>query len=625
MLDDLPSGIWDCPQGEVDLLLGLRNTALHGKTEREVGNLRVLQSPLGCGWSLKGTHQDLRYPNISLTPSLSAAAHLLGQPNLEAIPVHSVLHASTEYRPPFEFHEVEELGTMPQPACMKCRRCRDCTFRRRQLTGEEQAVVARIEKEMWIDRETSTIHAKYPWKPCVGRMRDNYHQALKVQTNIEKHMILAGTHHDYLIEMKKALDGGKVRLLSKEEMESWHGPCHYITSFAVVKLDSVTTKTQIVSNSAMRNSVSELSLNQCMWPGPNALCGLLQCLIFWRSVAVALMLDLRKAYQSIHTSPTELHLRRFLHREDPARPWEVYAYTRATFGNLAAGLVLSIAKRRVADEGMGIDAMAAEQLKEFTYVDDLIMGGTVRDVERMRGVRIDGQYSGTIPQILALGRLEVKFMAISGSDDKHEEEQPGGKALGVGYYLKRDLIHFQLRPGFYLSKGLRADQARVLRILNEDDIQALKTGNLFLSRRQVLSMVMGVYDPLGLISPALVKGKLLLRRLYGTGGCVGWDQDLVGTKKSLWADWFQELSMSPEVVFPRSTRPKEVRGKPRMVGFGDASLLAICAMVYIVWEDAEGNNQGQLMLAKCPISRHHHAERRTSSVGGNASAVVDSG
>ena len=50
-----------------------------------------------------------------------------------------------------------------------------------------------------------------------------------------------------------------------------------------------------------------------------------------------------------------------------------------------------------------------------------------------------------------------------------------------------------------------------------------------LSRQNALSMVMGVYDPLGLISATLVKGKTLLRRLYNhkvTGGLgtrtLGW-------------------------------------------------------------------------------------------------------
>ena len=59
----------------------------------------------------------------------------------------------------------------------------------------------------------------------------------------------------------------------------------------------------------MRNARSKLSLNQCMWPGPNTLSDLYDCLIFWRAVEVAMVMDLQKAYQAIHTGPMELHLR----------------------------------------------------------------------------------------------------------------------------------------------------------------------------------------------------------------------------------------------------------------------------------------------------------------------------
>ena len=155
--------------------------------------------------------------------------------------------------------------------------------------------------------------------------------------------------------------------------------------FAVVKPESVSTKTRVVANSAMRNARARLSLNECMWPGPNALCDLYDCLIFWRAVEVALMTDLRKAYQSIHTGDMELHLRRFLFREDRNQPWKDYAFTRATFGDLAAGLILEIAKRKVAELGREEDPMAAQQLQDFCYVDDSILGGSQEDAERMRG------------------------------------------------------------------------------------------------------------------------------------------------------------------------------------------------------------------------------------------------
>ena len=167
----------------------------------------------------------------------------------------------------------------------------------------------RVEKEMKVDSITGKITAGYPWKNCVNRMVDNRRQAQRVQESMEKHMIDAGTHADYVKEMNKSVAEGKVRRLTKMEMESWHGPLHYITTFAVVKPESMSTKTRVVANSAMRNARARLSLNQCMWPGPNALTDLLDCLIFWRAVQVALMTDLKKAYQSIYTGEMELHLR----------------------------------------------------------------------------------------------------------------------------------------------------------------------------------------------------------------------------------------------------------------------------------------------------------------------------
>ena len=184
---------------------------------------------------------------------------------------------------------------------------------------------------MEIDLTTGTIHGKYLWHPCMNWMTSNAPQAQKIQESIEKHMIKAGTLEDFNDEMEKALAEEKVRDLSESEMSAWHGPIHYVTVFPVIKPDSISTKTRIVSNAVLKNSNSRLSLNDCMEGGPNALAELLTCLLFWRGVAVAIMMDLRKAYQAIHTSETELHLRRFFYRKDPGKPWMTLVYTRATW------------------------------------------------------------------------------------------------------------------------------------------------------------------------------------------------------------------------------------------------------------------------------------------------------
>ena len=104
--------------------------------------------------------------------------------------------------------------------------------------------------------------------------------------------------------------------------------------------------------------------------------------------------DLKKAYQSIHTGPLELHMRRFLFRESCQEEWIDYAFTRCTFGDVAAGLILEIAKRRVAEMGKDIDEQASQQLQDFSYVDDSIVGGSAEDVERMRGERVNGRLLG---------------------------------------------------------------------------------------------------------------------------------------------------------------------------------------------------------------------------------------
>ena len=248
---------------------------------------------------MRGTHPDLKHASHQLPPSLSAAAYALRQADLESEEVCQLYHIQSAR----EFHELDELGTTPPPVCLRCKGCRDCTFRRRRLTPDEQEVVSRVEREMQVDSVTGIITARYPWKNCVRRMVDNRQQARKVQETMERHMLQAGTHAGYVAEMEKSIAEGKVRLLTVQEMEEWHGPRHYITTFAVVKPESVSTKTRVVSNSAMRNARARLSLNECMWPGPNALCELFDCLVFWRAVEVALMTDLRKAYQAIHTGP----------------------------------------------------------------------------------------------------------------------------------------------------------------------------------------------------------------------------------------------------------------------------------------------------------------------------------
>ena len=414
LLDGFPREVLDRPGGRMDILLGLGSSYLHGRTRQEWGNLRILESKFGCGWVICGSHDLLSFSSTVLPPTLPVAAQAISRATESPPNLYQSFHIASSLQHNLEFAELNELGTTPAPVCGRCVGCEDCTFRRKRLSPDDQAVVSRIEASMEIDEITGIIYGKYPWKPCVARMCNNSRQAMAVQSSIEKHMIKTGTFEDYVSEMKKTIDEKKVRELSETEMSTWHGPVHYISMFAVVKPGSVSTRTRIVSNSAMRNAISKLSLNDCMYARPNALADLLACLLFWRGVTVAIMMDLWKAYQAIHTSDTELHLRRFFFRGSPQDIWTTYDYTHANFGDMAAGLLLEVGKRIVANLGADIYPVAAAQLKDYTYVDDGVAGGSQEDVDRMRGSRVDGKYTGTIAQILQKGGMSVKFHGCHG-------------------------------------------------------------------------------------------------------------------------------------------------------------------------------------------------------------------
>ena len=74
-----------------------------------------------------------------------------------------------------------------------------------------------------------------------------------------------------------------------QEMEEWSGPVNYNTLFPVIKEESLSTRVRVVTNSAQINMKTGLAVNDCMWQGPNALADILDVLLHWRTVEVALM------------------------------------------------------------------------------------------------------------------------------------------------------------------------------------------------------------------------------------------------------------------------------------------------------------------------------------------------
>lgn len=84
------------------------------------------------------------------------------------------------------------------------------------------------------------------------------------------------------------------------------------------------------------------------------------------------------------------------------------------------------------------------------------------------------------------------------------------------------------------------------------------------TRRAVLSTINSLYDPLGLVTPVALSGKLLLRELLLLGKLVktsnktkplGWDDPLPPLLHKKWSSWKRNLADLESLAIPRCYRP----------------------------------------------------------------------
>ena len=121
----------------------------------------------------------------------------------------------------------------------------------------------------------------------------------------------------------------------------------------------------------------------------------------------------------------------------------------------------------------------------------------------------------------------------------------------------------------------------------------------FLTRRQVLCQINSVFDPLGLVAPFVLEGKLLMRETWETEKELAWDDNLAADISASWLLFFKELFQLRKVKIRRCARSSFTAvGSPTLVLFSDASEVAFGACAYVVWHGKAGKGSARLLTAK---------------------------
>ncbi|XP_052762426.1 uncharacterized protein LOC128205059 [Mya arenaria] len=126
------------------------------------------------------------------------------------------------------------------------------------------------------------------------------------------------------------------------------------------------------------------------------------------------------------------------------------------------------------------------------------------------------------------------------------------------------------------------------------------------TRRGVLSTINSIYDPVGVVAPVVIVGKLLLRDLMASSQ--DWDDPLPLDQFTVWQQWCCSLKKLNQLEIPRAYlySVKRVARKDLHV-YCDASEKAIAAVAYIVGESTAGTMHSSFVMGKikvAPVNGH---------------------
>ena len=117
-----------------------------------------------------------------------------------------------------------------------------------------------------------------------------------------------------------------------------------------------------------------------------------------------------------------------------------------------------------------------------------------------------------------------------------------------------------------------------------------------LTRRLMLKFVAATFDPSGLISPWIVKGKLLFQK--ATLQALDWDEEIPCDLKDDWMQWLADLRCH-SLCFPRALIvEKHNDAYYEYHVFCDASMSAYGACVYLRCVNSFGHVSSNLVIAK---------------------------
>ncbi|XP_075158181.1 uncharacterized protein LOC142231459 [Haematobia irritans] len=331
---------------------------------------------------------------------------------------------------------------------------------------------------------------------------------------------------------------------------------YYLPHHAVVKPDSTTTRVRVVFNASSRTT-NGLSLNDVLHPGPVLQQDLVVLVLRWRFFRYVFNGDITKMYRQILVNPEHRTFQRVLFRMNPNEPVQDYQLDTVTFGVNCAPFLAIRTLLQLADDIRETFPLASNILRNAMYVDDALVGAhSIPEAIESKKQLVSAlnsagfsmrKWTSNSKQILS----DVPEDQLLFKDFLEFDDRSSTKTLGIRWNATSDSFFFKTT---HFSEDCRY------------------------TKREVLSQIAKLFDPVGWLAPCVVIAKIIMQRIWTEG--TEWDDQI--SSQSL-ADWKYFQSCYPSIDSIKVPRWFNYTPKcdVQFHGFSDASEKAYAAALYV--------------------------------------------
>lgn len=387
--------------------------------------------------------------------------------------------------------------------------------------------------------QTSTLmdgrwHVSLPWKDVDCKMPNSHPNALtRLRGVIKKMQADEGYSLRYRERVQHLFQNDFAKQLVSTEVtpKTW-----YLPHFGVDNPNK--KKLRLVFDAAAK--ANGRSLNDYLYKGPDLLMSLFGIMLRFRENPVAVTGDIKDMFLRIKIIPEDQNALRFLWRNGPDGEVKTYAMTSLIFGASCSPFIAQFVKNKNAlrYESSMPDAVAA--IHKQHYMDDYIdslpnesaaveMVKNITHIHSQGGFNIVNWNTNCAPVLdglpkESLGTAAVKF--------RMNQEGESERTLGLLWYPTDDSL------GFDISFKRIPER--------------LVNGTQKPTKREMLRIIMSIFDVYGFLSPFTIKGKIMLQDTWRSD--LNWDDLITNELSEKWVKWLEQLRDLSTLRLPRYYR-----------------------------------------------------------------------